>query len=1006
MKKTYLIKYVFLLFFVVSAAAAFAQTNVVSGTVVDETNQPLPGATITIKGTQKSTGTDEKGHFRFTGVPNGTVTLQATFVGYMVSVKTLNVSGNVTDVSFELKPNASDLNEVVVIGYGTVKKKDLTGSVAVLTAKDFNQGAITTPDQLIQGKIPGVSVISNSGAPGAGSQIRIRGGASISGSNDPLLVIDGIPLGFDGIAGAANPLDLINPNDIESFDVLKDASAAAIYGNRASNGVIIITTKKGKPGKPVIDFSSNFSISKLPKEAPVLSPSQFRDYVKAHDNGTGLSDSLGTANTDWQKVIFQTAYSTDNHISLSGTTGILPYRVSFGYTDQNGILKTTSLKRYSSNVNLSPSFFQDHLKLDFNFIGANVKQRFSSNENSVVRNAVDFNPTVPVYSGSSAYGGYYEVLQGNGNPVTLAPRNPLGLLEQEQDLSDVYRAITSLNVDYKLHFFPDLHAHINVAYDGSKGQGTDEIPATAASQYPGYKMPDGSYEKGNQSHYLTTIDNKLFEGFLSYGKDFKSIKSHVDAVAGYADQTFTSDGHNYQSLFADGVVNPLSIPTYPLTVNQYDLTSLYARVNYGYDDKYLLTGSIRSDISTRFEPGFRTGTFPSAAAAWVISHEDFLKNNTVLSNLKLRVEYGVTGNQEGIGDYEYLADYGLSNSTAQYQFGNTFYQMYRPGGYYPGRTWEKTATFNVGLDYGFLNDRLYGTIDYYHRNTSHLLANIGQPAGANFSNKIVANVGNMADNGLEFNFTGKLIAQKDISWTANLNFTLNRNKITNLTAVYNPDFPGLPEGFISGGTGNYVQIYQVGYPKRSFYMLQQVYGPNGKPLDGVFVDRNGDGSITSSSDSYIDHSADPQEYFGLSSDFNYKKWGFGFVSRAELGNYVYNNVASNTGVQNAILNTTTHTINNGSSIVLQSNLTGTGGNDVLSDYYLENGSFFRMDNIHLSYDFGKLFKNTGALKISANVNNVFIITKYRGVDPEVNNGIDNNFYPRPITYTLGVHLSL
>jgi TonB-linked SusC/RagA family outer membrane protein len=1002
MKKTYLIKYVFLLFFVLSTVGAFAQTGSISGKVVDEANQPLPGATVTVKGTQITTGTDANGKFLLRNLA-GTITLEVTFVGYQPSERVVTVSGNVTE-DFGLQPSAKDLNEVVVIGYGTVKKKDLTGSISTVTEKDFNTGAITTPEQLIQGKVAGVSIISNGGAPGGGSQIRIRGGASVNGSNDPLIVIDGVPLTNDAISGAANPLDLINPNDIESFSILKDASAAAIYGNRASNGVILITTKKGKAGKPVINFSTQFSISTLPKEAPVLSPSEFRSYVTSHDPTGAFTDSLGTANTDWQKVIYQTSYSTDDNISLSGTTGILPYRVSVGYTDQNGILKTTSLERYSTNVNLSPSFFTDHLKVDFNFIGSQEKQRFANNQNGVVGNAVDFNPTVPVYSGNSSYGGFYEVLSGDGTPDLLAPRNPLGLLEQEQDKSNVYRAISSLALDYKLHFFPDLHAHANFSYDGSKGTGIDEIPATAASQYPG-TLVNGIYEKGNQSKYDNTIDNKLFEGYLSYGKDFKSIKSHVDAVAGYSDQTFTTNTHNFPSYYASGVLNAQSIPQFALTTNQYDLTSVYARVNYGYDDKYLLTGTIRSDVSTRFAPGIRTGNFPSVAAGWVISHEDFMKNNSVISNLKLRAEYGVTGNQDGIGDYEYLSDYGISGNTAQYQLGNQYYYMYRPGPYYPGRTWEQTATSNLGLDYGFLNDRITGTIDYYYRKTKNLLANITQPAGTNFSNQIIGNVGNMTDKGLEFNITGSIISTKDINWTANVNFTLNRNKITNLTAVYTPNYPGLMGTGISGGTGHTIQIDQIGYPKNSFYVLQQVYGPNGKPLDGVFVDKNNDGTINNS-DLYIDHSPDPQEYFGFSSDFNYKKWNIGFVARAELGNYVYDNIASNTGVENSILNNTTHTVNNGSSMVLQSNLTGAGGNDVLSDYYIENGSFFRMDNMHIGYNFGKVFKNTGDLKASANVQNVFIITKYQGVDPEITNGVDNNNYPRPRTFVLGLNLSL
>lgn len=1006
MRKNYSKKYVLLCVFLMMSAMAFAQNGSIKGKVVDDTNQPLPGATVTIDGTTIGTTADPDGTYHITGVKNGNYSITARFIGYTPLKQAATVQGGVVTLNFALKSDARNLSEVVVIGYGSVKKQDLTGSIATVSAKDFNQGAVTTPEQLIQGKVAGVSITSNSGAPGAGSQIRIRGGASVNGSNDPLIVIDGVPLSNDAISGAANPLDLINPNDIESFSILKDASSEAIYGNRASNGVILITTKKGRPGKPVVTASVQGSVSTLPKEAPVLSAQQFRDYVKAHDTNGAFTSQIGTASTDWQKVIYRTAFGTDDNVGISGTTGILPYRVSVGYTDNEGIVKTTYMQRYSSNVNLSPSFFKDHLKVNFNFIGTNIKQRFGgSNQNTVIGNAVSFNPTDPVYSGNKDFGGYYEQLAG-GTLATLAPRNPLGLLEEEINKSSVDRAITSLALDYKFHFLPELHANVNMSYDGSRGTGSDVIPDYAASQYPG-TLVNGTYEKGNRSHYKQVNGNKLFEGYLSYNKDFKNIKSHVDAVAGYSYQGFSSTGYNYQSAFYDGVLNPNTVPTYPVTTNEYDLTSFYGRVNYGYDDRYLITGTIRSDISTRFAPKDRTGVFPSAAASWIISHEDFLKSSLVLSQLKLSVGYGVTGNQDGIGDYEYLSDYSLSNSTAQYQFGNQYYQMYRPGGYYPGRTWEQTATTNVRLDYGFLNNRISGSVEYYYRKTKNLLATIPQPAGTNFTNSIVGNVGNMQDKGLEFNITGTIINTKAVTWTANANFTINRNKITNLTAVYNPDYPGLQVTGISGGTGHTIQIDQVGYAKNSFYVLQQVYGANGKPLEGVFVDRNHDGTVNAGTgDLYIDHSPDPQEYFGLSSDFRFKKWNAGFVARAELGNYIYNNVASSTGTSINILNTTTHVLNNGSSVVLQSNLDGTNANDALSDYYIENGSFFRMDNVHIGYNFGKVFKSTGDLRISANVQNVFIITKYRGVDPEIINGVDNNFYPRPRTYVLGLNLSL
>jgi TonB-linked SusC/RagA family outer membrane protein len=1001
MRKNYSKKFVLLCALLMMSVMAFAQKGSIKGKVFDETNQPLPGASVSIDGTTIGATTDANGAYTITGVNPGKYTLTAKFVGYTPTKQGIAVGNSAITVDFTIKPENTNLNEVVVIGYGTTRKKDLTGSVATVTAKDFNTGDVTTPEQLIQGKVAGVSIISNSGAPGAGSQILIRGGASVSGSNAPLIVIDGVPLSNDNIAGAANPLDMINPNDIASFSILKDASAAAIYGNRASNGVILITTKKGQSGIPQINFNTQLSIGKLTKEAPILSASQFRSYIKAYGDSAEIAQ-LGTANTDWQKEIYQTSVSNDDNLSVSGTAGKLPYRVSVGYTDQNGIVKTTSLQRFSGNINLSPSFFTDHLKIDFNFIGSQVKQSFSD-ANGAISAANNFNPTDPVYSGNKNFGGYYEILDPSSTSglKSLAPLNPLGLLEEDDNRSTSYRAITSLAVDYKLHFFPDLHVNVSGAYDGSNGQGFNDFPPTAASQYPGTADANGVIQRGSYTKYKTVMGNSTLDGHLSYSHEFKDIKSHVDAVAGYSEQIFSTTTTNFPTYFANGEVNPTTIPNYPTGIGQYDLASLYGRVNYSYDEKYLLTGTIRQDVSTRFAPGIRTGYFPSGAFAWIVSNEDFLKGNTTLSNLKVRLEYGVTGNQDGIGDYEYLSDYSVSQSTSQYQIGSNFYKFYAPGAFFYGRTWEQTATSNLGIDYGFLNNRITGSVDLYYRKTSHLLAPASQAAGTNFANSITANIGDMQDKGVEFSIVGKLIDSKDITWTAGFNITVNRNKITNLTVFPNPNFPGLPEGGISGGVGTDIQLNQVGYPKNSFYTYTQVYGANGKPLDGVYLDKNGDGVINSG-DLSVNHSPDPQEYLGLNSDIRVKKWNLGFVARANFGNYVYNNIASSTGIQQNFLNGL-GIIENGSSSVLKS---GFVSGQYLSDYYLENASFLRMDNVHIGYDFGRVFGSRGTLRLSANVQNVFIITKYTGVDPESTTGIDNNNYPRPRTYVLGLNLSL
>lgn len=881
----------------------------------------------------------------------------------------------------------------------------MTGAVATISSKDFQKGQITTPEQLIAGKLAGVSVISNSGAPGAGSTIRIRGGASINGSNNPLIVLDGVPLSNDGISGAANPLTLINPNDIETFTVLKDASSAAIYGNRASNGVILITTKKGQSGKPQINFTTQLSASRISREAPVLTAAEFREYVTTHDQTANqrYKSLLGSENTDWQKQIYQTAYSTDNNLSVSGSAGKLPYRVSVGYTKQNGIIKTSSLQRLTGDISLTPTLLNDHLKLNLNLKGAQVKQRFSNP--SAIGAAVSFDPTQPVYSGNDKYGGYFQYTDPTSATglKTNTPLNPLGLLEQNDDHSDVYRTISSLGVDYKVHFLPDLHVNLNFGYDGSKGMGSQSIPENAATSLNVYTDPAGVSYSGLYRTYKQVNENKLFEGFLSYSKSLPGLKSRIEAIAGYAYQNFKTTSPNRPTYFANRVLNPNSVPTFELSTNEYLLTSVYSRLNWVFDEKYILTGSIRNDYSTKFAPNSRSGVFPSGAFAWRINREGFLKNNKVLSTLKLRLEYGVTGNQEGIGSYDYLANYSQGTATARYQLGDTFYYPYRPGAYYPGRTWETTATSNIAFDYGFFDDRLTGSIDYYYKKTKNLLATVSQPALTNFGNQIVGNIGNMEDRGLEFSVNAKIIETKDVSWTANFNITFNKNKITNLTAVANTTSSGLATGNISGGTGNTIQINSVGSPKYSFYTYQQVYGQDGKPVDGLFVDRNSDG-IINQNDLYIGKNPDPKQFLGFSTDVRYKKWTGGLVARANLGNYVYNNVASFTGIQNYILNPNGF-INNGSSTVLKSNLIGNNDKDVLSDYWLENASFLRLDNIHVGYEFAKIFKSGGSLRVSANVQNVFTISDYKGVDPEISSGIDNNFYPRPRTFVLGLNLS-
>jgi iron complex outermembrane receptor protein len=980
---------------------AFAQSKTVTGRVTDPTGKGISGASVTVKGQARGAITAEDGTYTIT-VPANASTLVITSVGY--APQEVSISGRTT-ASATLQSSAANLAEVVVIGYGTARKKDLTGSVATVSSKDFQKGVITTPEQLIAGKVAGVSVTSNSGAPGSGSTIRIRGGASLNASNDPLIVIDGVPLSYSGISGAANPLSLLNPNDIETFTVLKDASATAIYGSRASNGVILITTKKGRTGKPVVNFSTQFSVAKIIKEVSVLSADQFRAYVKAHAPDPRYISYLGSASTNWQDQIYQTALASDNNISISGGLKNMPYRFSYGFLDQNGILKTDNIKRNSASLNLSPRLFTDHLRIDLNAKGAINQNRFANQ--GAIGSAVTFDPTQPVNSGNNRFGGYFEYLDPSSvtGLKSLAPLNPLGLLEQRQDKSTVKRVIANIQFDYKFHFFPDLHANLNLGIDASDGKGTIKVPDSAASAYKRFQSPasSGIYFGGINNQYHQKNQSKLLESYLNYAKDIASIRSHVDAVAGYSYQDFKTTNYFFADYSANGTMNPTSTPTYPFDIPRHTLISFYGRVNYNYEGKYFLTGSVRRDGSSRFSPSNRWGTFPSGALAWKIKDESFLKNARALTDLKLRVGYGVTGQQEGIGYYDYISFYYLSNLAAEYQLGNNFYQMFRPGGYYQNRKWEQTATANVALDFAFLNNRINGTLEVYDKKTSNLLNNITQPAGSNFSNQIVANVGNMENKGVEFTLNTTPIRKRDLSWDFNFNVAYNQNRITKLTPFGGLADPGLNKtGGISGGVNSTIQINQVGYPIRSFFVYQQVYDKSGNPIDGLFVDRNGDGTINQS-DLYIYKSPDPKVFFGVSTNLSYKHWSGGIVLRGNIGNYVYNNVWSTVGTNRNVFNPL-NWLGNASTNLLTTGFSGSGDKYLLSDYFVQNASFLKMDNANIGYDFGRVFHGAATLRASFNVQNVFVITKYKGIDPEIGNGIDNNFYPRPRTYVLGLNL--
>ncbi len=996
---------VFLLFF---SSSVFAQERSITGKVTSASDGlPLAGVSVIAKGTRSGTTTAADGTYQILVGPNVRI-LVFSFVGYVIhespaSEKSIFVS---------LSPINSNLNDIVVIGYGTAKKKDLTGSIATVNEKDFQKGVIISPDQLIAGKVAGVSVISNGGQPGSGSTIRIRGGSSLNASNDPLIVIDGIPINNEippgqtsAIAGAGNPLSFINPNDIESFTILKDASASAIYGTRAANGVIIITTKRGKGGSVKINFNTLNSVSQITKEVPVLSAAQFKSVVNA--NGTAAQIAMmGTANTNWQNQIYQTAFGTTNNISVTGGIKNLPYRLSVGYQNQNGILKTDNLARTSANLAVNPSFFDNHLKVNLNLLGSIENARFANT--GAIGSAITFDPTQPVYSGSQRFGGYYEWLDPTAPTGlrNLVVRNPLGLLEQTDNSSTPARSIGNIQLDYQFHFLPELRAIVNAGYDYARGKGRSYTSDSAATSY----IAGGT--GGVNNPYKQVNDNKIFEFYLNYVKDLKAINSRIDVTAGYAYNDFKTTITNYASYYADGTQVANSTPAFPYDIPEHTLISYFGRLNYSYKDRYLLTATIRRDGSSRFGPDNKWGYFPSAALAWNINQEDFLKNSKTISSLRLRVGYGITGQQDGIPNYAYLASYSLSNANASYQFGDSYYQGYRPGGFNPSLKWEQTATTNVGVDFGFLNNRISGSLEFYQKNTSDLLNNIPQPAGSNFSAFFIANVGNMTNKGVEFAINAVPIQEKDLTLTIGFNITYNKNNISNLTVIPgDTSYIGFPSGNIAGGIGGqFAFINAVGTPKNTFYLYQQTYDKSGHPIEGVFTDKNGDG-IINQSDLYKGHPADPTAYLGFTTNLNYKKWSAGFVLRASFGNYNYNNIYSQTGTLNQI--TGNAVLYNASTNYLTTQFKGGNSQQLLSDYYVQNASFLRMDNISVGYNFGQISSHSRiTLQITGVVQNVFVITKYTGVDPEIaanaptagNPGIDNNPYPRPRVYALGLNL--
>jgi len=989
---------------------AYAQQIAVKGHVKDTTGEPVIGANVLVKGTTVGTITDFDGNFTLNAPLNSII--EISFIGY----KAVEVKAAAT-VNVTLLDDAVMLDEAVVIGYGSVKKSDLSGSVVAIKAEEMNKGAITSPQELLQGKVPGLYVSTSSGEPGAGSTLRIRSGASLNASNDPLIVIDGVPTSNNAAPGTSNALATINPNDIETFTVLKDASATAIYGSRASNGVIIITTKKGTQGKVKVAYNSTYTAKDPYKRVDNLSASELRSALaEAYPVGTSEGDFVAEIlnrypdqSTDWQDAIYQTGLSTDQNIAVSGKAGFLPFRASVGYNTEKGTLKTSKYDRYTGAINLSPKFFDDHLSVDINVKGSITDTRFA--DSGAVGAAAFYDPTKPIYSDDdNGFNGYWNWTSAPGKPSTQAATNPLSLLYNRNNKGTTKRSLGNIQLDYKIHGFEDLHANLNLGYDVAKATGDNFVKEGSFMAAKDGNFP--TYGSGNTWDNLRR--NQVLDFYLNYTKDLESIRSYIDVMAGYSWQHFY---YNDSDITRSNVMAESSSTingwTYNADEQRYHkdgeyatpyenyLVSFFGRLNYRFTDRYLLTATLRRDGSSRFSKNNRWGMFPSVALAWSIINERFMENTKeVLSNLKLRVGYGVTGQQE-IGDYMYLTTYKFNSNPNSTYLGS---YLLKPQGYSPDLKWEQTTTYNVGLDFGFLNNRINGTIEYYQKRTKDLLNTVSAPAGTNFTNEITANVGEMKNSGLEFNINAVAIRTKDFTWDLGYNITWNKSEITKLTVGYNPAYPGINAGSASYDNGAVLQKHQVGSAPSTFWLYQQVYDANGKPIQNTFVDRNEDGQITEADRYMTDKSPMPKVFMGLSSQFTYKKWDLGFNLRANFGNYVYNAFAAdNSTIGN--INTSTGSISNFDSVIYKTGFAGLSNNmQRASDYFLENASFLKMDNVTFGYTFDKIFTNKLTGRISFSVQNVFTITNYSGLDPECS-AIDQNLWPQSRTYTLGLNLN-
>ncbi len=978
--------------FLTDKGVVTAQDINLEGRVIDaNTEEPLIGVNIEVLGTTRGTTSDLDGNFTLS--VSEADTLQFSYLGYQT--KEVPLEGR-SSIEVELMDEAIYGEEVVFVGYGTRRVEDNTGSISSISSDDFNPGSIRTPEELIQGRVPGVDITSADGAPGSAPTVRIRGGSSLSASNDPLYVIDDVPIAAGGVAGMANPMNTINTSDIESMNVLRDASATAIYGSRASNGVIVIQTKRGQVGRPLsINYSGSLSYETLQDRIEPLSADQYRevveDQVEAGVFRESALDMMGDADTDWQDQIFRNVVSQNHNVSVSGAVDRLPFHVSLGFTGDRGLVETSQSDRLTGSINLSPSLFDDQLDVDFNIRGSRVDNRFA--DDVAINNAISFDPTQPVTVDDGDYGDYFAWLTSGGVPNNLAPDNPVAQLEQRRDESVVNRTLGNLKLDYTLPFNQDLTATMNLGFDyASVETGRIEVPENAAFAFESEEIA------GEQTDYDETRENQVLDLYLNYSSDLENIMSSIDATAGYSWE------HNYEegSTFSRSASDEDQVFTDVDYRTENYLVSFFGRVNYSFMDRYRLTATMRADGSSRFAEGNRWGYFPSMALAWSLDQESFLDQYEDLTNLTLRLGYGVTGQQEILqGDYPYLARYTRGQPDARYRFGNEFTRTLRPEGFDANLQWEETTTYNIALDYGFFNDRLRGTLEAYHRETENLLNETPIPGGSNFTNRIISNVGSLEVQGLEFEVTGTPVITSDTRWQLGFNLSRNVSEITQLTLREDPDFLGVTVGDIAGGTGNTVQLHRSGDPRNIFFLYQQVFDEQGNPIEGAYVDQDGSGTISDPGDMRAYGSPEPDVTFGFFTNLDYRGFDASISTRAQLGNYVYNNVASQWGFYDE-MEFDGQYLRNAPESIKETNFVRP---QYHSDYYLEDASFLKIDNISLGYTFEDLLDTRTSARLSATVNNVYTFTNYSGLDPEMFGGIDGVIYPRPRTFEMGVDLS-